>query len=416
MNRNVLKDCVVGDLGKIITGKTPSTKEDLFWGDEVMFLTPKDMKLDKNIYDTERKLTNLGAESVKNHILPANTICVSCIGSDMGKVVKLKKDSVTNQQINSIVVNDENNCDYVYYLMWNISNEIKTLGKTSTAIPLVNKNTFSSMKIKIHKIEEQQKIADLLSSLDNKIELNNQINKDLEELAQTLYTKWFVNFDFPNEEGKPYKSNGGEMIDSELGEIPLGWSIGTLDDGKISNIINSGVDNYDGVKKYLATADVNYFNINTSVNETDYISRKSRANMQPIENSIWFAKMKDTEKYILVSDFSKDLINDYIFSTGFAGVKCDEYSLYYLWRLINTKSFIDKKNSLAYGSTQKAINNESINKIKIIIPNRKILFNYNEMIKKTYYKIYLNNLENQQLKETRDLLLPYLMSGKIKLD
>jgi type I restriction enzyme S subunit len=99
-----------------------------------------------------------------------------------------------------------------------------------SAVPSLTTEVLNDVIITLPPLPTQTAIAEILSSLDDKIELNNKINQELEALAQALFKQWFIDFEFPDENGKPYKSSGGEMVDSELGEIPLGWKIGTLSD------------------------------------------------------------------------------------------------------------------------------------------------------------------------------------------
>ena len=237
---------IVNQLGEVITGKTPKTEDKDNFGQDYPFITPRDMKGQKHVYETERYLSEKGKNSVRNCLIPRNSVCVSCIGSDMGKIIITTKESITNQQINSIIPNIS--ADFVYYVILNISPNIKNLGKQSTAVPILNKNQFSKIKIAVPIwINETEKIAAVLSSLDAKIELNQRMNKTLEAIGQAIFKRWFVDFEFPNEdkqnpigfgvpksadfaEGKPYKSSGGEMVDSELGKIPKGWGVGRIGD------------------------------------------------------------------------------------------------------------------------------------------------------------------------------------------
>ena len=99
-------------------------------------------------------------------------------------------------------------------------------------------------KISLPPLKEQQKIAEILSSLDEKIELNIKMNKTLEEIAKTIFKRWFIDFEFPNEEGKPYKSSGGEFINSELGEIPKGWRVEKLGNGESTKLLPSGIKKF----------------------------------------------------------------------------------------------------------------------------------------------------------------------------
>ena len=106
-----------------------------------------------------------------------------------------------------------------------------------SAVPGLNRNNAYSQEFNLPPLDEQKRIADVLSALDDKIEVNNKINDNLEKQAQAIFKQWFVDFEFPDKEGKPYKTNGGEFIDSELGEIPLGWKVGRL--GEIVDIIDN---------------------------------------------------------------------------------------------------------------------------------------------------------------------------------
>ena len=123
----------------------------------------------------------------------------------------------------------DNNFLYLTLKSNQVINELQTIAESrSGTFPQITYTELSNLEILLPSLKEQKTIANILSSLDDKIELNNKINKNLEELAQTLYKRWFVDFDFPNEEGEPYKSSGGEMVDSELGMIPRGWEVKEL--------------------------------------------------------------------------------------------------------------------------------------------------------------------------------------------
>ena len=209
----------IADLGKIVTGKTPSTKNKENFGGNIPFITPVDMSYNRNIFSTERYVSSKGAESVKGCILPPKTVCVSCIGSDMGKSVITTRTSVTNQQINSIIVNEEHNYMYVYYLMRTLENTIKSLGKNGTAVPILSKSKFSNIDIQVHDLESQCRIAKILSTYDDLIENNQKQIKLLEEAAQRLYKEWFVDLRFPGYENTP-------IIDG----VPQGWRRKTIEE------------------------------------------------------------------------------------------------------------------------------------------------------------------------------------------
>lgn len=175
----VLNKISISDIGRIITGKTPRTSLPENYGGILPFLTPSDDLSNKYAPLTRKTLSDKGLNEVKNCLLPKGSICVSCIGSDLGKVVITKEPTITNQQFNSIIPNDSYCSDFVYYLMSMIGKKLNFLSKTSTAIPIINKSTFSNVKVYVPSLREQKEIAKLLSSLDDKIELNRRINDNL---------------------------------------------------------------------------------------------------------------------------------------------------------------------------------------------------------------------------------------------
>ena len=211
-----LKKIHISDIGKVVTGKTPRTSIVENYGGNIPFLTPSDDLSYKSVPKTSKTLTEQGLNEVKNCLLPPHSVCVSCIGSDLGKVVMTLEPTITNQQFNSIIPNRQFNTDFVYYLMSLVGKELNYLSKTSTAVPIINKSSFSNYEVEVPDLKKQEKIASILSSLDDKIELNRRINRNLEQQAQALFKAWFVDFE-------PFKS--GKFVDSELGKIPAGWKV-----------------------------------------------------------------------------------------------------------------------------------------------------------------------------------------------
>ena len=235
------KEYTIGDIGKIITGKTPRTAITENYGGNTPFLSPSDNMDVKYVGYTNKSLTEQGVKEVKNCLLPKNAICVSCIGSDLGKVLITVQPTVTNQQINSIIVNNENDVNFVYYLMTVVGKDLNYMSKTSTAVPIVNKSSFSNYKVSIPPLAKQKKIAGILSSLDDKIEINRKINARLEELAQAIFKSWFIDFE-------PF---GGKMPEdwevcdlSEILTIKYGKDHKKLQDGKIPVYGSGGVMRY----------------------------------------------------------------------------------------------------------------------------------------------------------------------------
>ncbi len=168
----------IGALGTIVTGKTPTTKKDEFWGGTVMFVTPKDIQGIKHIVSTERTITDDGLRAVKGSILPAGAICVSCIGN-IGYVAMTTQKCVSNQQINSIIVNDENDPDFVFYLMKSLWPFFKNYEGQSTTLSILNKSQFTKIEVDVPDLPIQKRIAAILSVIDDTIENNNRVNDNL---------------------------------------------------------------------------------------------------------------------------------------------------------------------------------------------------------------------------------------------
>ncbi|MBO2527965.1 MAG: restriction endonuclease subunit S [Clostridiales bacterium] len=168
----------LGDLGKIVTGKTPSTKNSAFWDGTVPFVTPKDIQGLKHIEQTERYITKDGLDAVKGSIIPPKAVCVSCIGN-IGYVGMTTVECVSNQQINSIIVNENNNADFVYYLIKSLWPFFKNYEGQSTTLSILNKTQFSKIEVDVPDLKAQERIAAILSSIDEKIAINQKINDNL---------------------------------------------------------------------------------------------------------------------------------------------------------------------------------------------------------------------------------------------
>lgn len=271
-------------------------------------------------------------------------------------------------------------------------------------MPRGDRKALKRFKVFVPDKFNQKRITRFLLSLDNKIETNNKIITNLEEQAQAIFKSWFVDFE-------PFQD--GEFIESELGLIPKGWEVAKLGKSKLGKLITSGIDEFEDQKIYIATADISDANIINNSTMITYKKRPSRANMQPNPLSVWFAKMKDSRKLILVNDLDKYILENMIFFTGFAGIKANTNSVFFLWTYLISDEFDRVKNSYCQGTTMQAINNSNINKILITMPTDKVLKKFSTLVKPMFDLISRLKYENQKLAEIRDTLLPKLMSGEI---
>ena len=412
------KEVKLGMLGNIITGKTPRTAIEDNYGGTIPFLTPSDDMSVKHVVFTKKTLSEKGVAEVKNCLLPCGAVCVSCIGSDLGKVVITTGDTITNQQINSIIVNENNNNDFVYYLLTIVGRELNRISKTSTAVPIINKSTFSSYEIKIPDLFTQQEIAGILSSLDAKIETNNKLNEKLEEMAQAIFKSWFVDFE-------PFKDK--PFHETELGMIPEGWEVSTFS-SIIEKLISGDwgketpTGNY--VHKVACIRGCDFENIKNGLRGKTperFILERNFALKQPKPNDIVVEMSGGTATVSTgrICYITKELLDQYegdIVCTNFCKIvrplKGWSQYLYYYWQYK-----YDKKVMFCYENGTSGIKNFAINDFidfeSILIPPKDELIKFNSIIDNIRVKIQMNGVENTRLASLRDTLLPRLMSGEL---
>ena len=268
----------------------------------------------------------------------------------------------------------------------------------------------------------QQKIAAVLSSLDDKIELNNKINIELEAMAKTLYDYWFVQFDFPNKEGKPYKSSGGKMVYNPIlkREIPVGWEVKTIGDycrstGGFAFKSSWWTNEGDPVIK-IKDIQENYTIDLSDLSYVDLSDKKVDEKFIAKPGNILIAMTGATVgKYAIVPYTNNDLyVNQRVgyFNLGNNPV----LRLPFLINSLNQPYFREAIFTLASGAAQPNISNEQINNISLIIPIKDLIDKYNQHISDFYKRILLNQTQNQELAQLRDWLLPMLMNGQVKVE
>lgn len=193
-----MKVIKLNEVGKIITGCTPSTKLSKYYNEKkYMFVGPSDIKNVMYVVSSEKNVSETAFEDYKNRFINENSIVVDCIGSDMGNVAIVKSKCLTNQQINAITEIDENkyNIKYIYYVLSTMKKYFHLIGKNGSTMPILNKSMFENIEIKVPEIEIQNKIANILSKLDDKIKLNNEINNNLYEISNQLMKDYIEKVD-----------------------------------------------------------------------------------------------------------------------------------------------------------------------------------------------------------------------------
>jgi len=209
-----LSELSVSDLGQIVTGKTPSTKNPAFFDGEYQFVTPSDLDW-KTYYcqSTERTVTEDAKQILNNQFIPANTVMVTCIGNTIGKCGLSSGLCLTNQQINSIIPHDGIDSKFVYYLLAQNTDVIRGFGLGGgAATPILNKNAFARIKLRVPPKQRWANIASILSAYDELIQNNRRRIQLLEQAARILYKEWFVSLRFPGHEHTKI-----------INGIPTGW-------------------------------------------------------------------------------------------------------------------------------------------------------------------------------------------------
>ena len=283
------------------------------------------------------------------------------------------------------------------YLLYTLMSEyvqlqIRRINQTGSIVSNLNISSLRELKIPLHSFEEQEKITNILSAIDDKISLNSQINQELEAMAKTLYDYWFVQFDFPDQNGKPYKSSGGKLVYNQdlKREIPEGWGVEKLShfltikngkdhkhlqDGKFAVYGSGGIMRT--VADYLYSGESILFPRKGTLNNVMYVNEK-----------FWTV---DTMFY---SEVNKNTSALYVFYS----VKDIDF------------------NKLNTGTGVPSMTSSILYDLNIVVPEENILEKFNTVVKRNYETIKLNNIQNQELTQLRDWLLPMLMNGQVKVE
>ena len=399
----------ISEIGEVIGGATPSTKDEDNYGGDIPWITPKDLSSFKEryIYRGERNISEKGLNSCSAKLMPKNTVLFSS-RAPIGYVAIAANELCTNQGFKSIIADETKiNFLYLYYYLIYKKGEIEAVA-SGTTFKEVSGSVLKKFNIEIpESILEQKAIAATLSCLDDIIELNNRTNKVLEEIAQAIFKRWFVDFEFPNEDGEPYKSSGGEMVDSELGEIPKGWRVVEL--GDVTTNIRERTKSND----YKVLSAVNTGDLKLS---EEYFTKQVFS--------------KDLSKYIIVriKEFAYNParvnigsigMNEYDFdgcvSPVYVVFKSEEDFHWFFKMFIKTKNFKSEVVKRASGSVRQSMNYSDFALIKIVYPPKGVIVKFNQFFETCYLAQREFTKEMEILSDIRDTLLPKLMSGEIRV-
>lgn len=305
---------------------------------------------------------------------------------------------------------------YVYYFWQNVYNHgafFNFEGKTSGIKNLQLDNALSAIDIEYLPLEKQNQIVASLASIDEKIKVNRQINDNLETMAKQLYDYWFVQFDFPNEEGKPYKSSGGAMVWNEnlKCEIPQGWVVEKM--GKCTNVLLGGTPDTNDNSLWG-----NGYNWLNSGEVAEFPILKSEKNITPkgLEKSATVLAPKGSVTLSITRHLRPSIlcIDACINQSVVAILENDKVSKEYIYPLLNRD--IPRLMSLRTGAQQPHINKETVEAINVVLPPANIMGAYINIAESIYNAIFNNAKEVEELTKQRDELLPLLMNGQASVN
>jgi type I restriction enzyme S subunit len=401
---------------KITKGTTPSTLGSQFVQGGINFIKAEAVTKEGTI-DTSKFhfIDEITHHKLKRSQLEKDDILFSMAGVALGKTALVEDKHLpanTNQalaliRIDKLILNPK----FVrYYLSQNKIVEFINSSTSQSAQPNINLAEIGELKVKSPSLPTQTAIAEILSSLDDKIELNNKINQELETLAQTLFKQWFIDFEFLNESGEPYKSSGGEMVESEFGEIPKGWEDGTL--GNVISKENLKVKNSESIVNKVYSAVKTSELVLSDEYFTKKVYSKSIDNYYVVKNH-WFA-YNPSRINIGSIGLNKSEIGAVspvyvVFSTK----KHFHFFIEYFLQLENTKNAIIQRCS---GTVRQALNYEGLSSIPLNIPNDKLVIMFNDFVEKNSEHIRLIANETQELINLRDSLLPKIITGELEIN
>lgn len=421
MNKLPLKElCKPGQIGKY---GIPASAED-FDANKIRYLRISDIDDNGNLVDNDKK--SVSSDDIEKYILEEGDLVVARTGNSTGRtyyhenkngklafagfLIKYGLDSqkVLPKYLKYFTISGE-------YKQW-----VKNLSVGSTR-GNINAQTFADCPISLPSRNQQELLVKTLSALDSKIELNNRINTELEAMAKTLYDYWFVQFDFPDKNGKPYKTSGGKMVWNEelKREIPKGWEGGTL--GDIAELVR-GVTydsseikspNERGVIPILRATNIsgNVIDLNDMV----YVPKENVSSGQVLNKYDILITMSSGSKEHIGKNGFFFYEKEASFGAFCAKIVAKGEFRFYLYSYTQSDFMFTTIKNECLGTNINNLNGGLVKGFRIVVPPSNLIESFNIKVSSVYEKIGNNLIENQKLTELRDWLLPMLMNGQVKV-
>lgn len=384
----------IGQLGRSVTGKTPPTESTEYFGGDELFVSPKD--LSKNsyyVYETETRITEKAIEKFKNQVLPRNAVMFTSLSFAFGKMGITSRPSLTNQQINSIVVNDEHDFKFVYYLLRAYEPIIFSYN-SGIDTPIVPKSVFEGIPVSVPDKVVQRKIAAILSAYDDLIENNQRRIALLEKMAEEIYREWFVRMRFPGHKKAKFEKGVPEgWVLSKLGNI-ADFTMGQSPKSEFYNHVGDGLPFNQGVGTYGDRFPKKEIFCSSS-------GRKAKSGdiLFSVRAPVGRLNIADCEMIIgrgLAAISHKFGFNSYLF---------------YLLKVIFANEDI-----IGNGSIFNSVGKDELARLPIFQPDQNLIKKYDEIALGIDKQIALLTQNLNALVSTRDKLLPRLISSKLSVE
>ncbi|TGD72636.1 restriction endonuclease subunit S [Mangrovimicrobium sediminis] len=416
----------LGDCVKLRSGNTPSKARPEFWNGEFPWISAKDMKT-YWVSNSEDRLTEVGASNA-NRVIAGTTLLLTR-GMTLHNnipICRVSREAAFNQDVKAVMPKKGISNEFIPYLL--LGNKHKLQGIVDSAghgTGRLNTDQLLDLSVFRPSMEDQIKIVEVASSLDEKIELNRKQNRTLEAIAQTLFKHWFVDFEFPDENGNHYKSNGGTMQPSEMGEIPVGWKIGKLE--QLIAELETGSRPAGGVGQYKDGIPSIGAESITRIGEYDYAKTKYVPEEYFSKMRRGIVKNRDVLIYkdggtpgrfdARISMFGEDFpyktacLNEHVFRLQ---AKKSIYQNYlYLW--FSSYPILEELRHRGAKAAIPGINSSDVKGLDFLFVDEAVLTQFDQIVEPLFTKLLLNSREVRTLSNLRDTLLPKLMSGELRV-
>ena len=387
------KTCTIGDLGRVVGGATPSTKKaENYDGGTIAWITPKDLAgfSGRFISRGERNITEQGLKSCSTQLMPAHTVLFSS-RAPIGYIAIAEQEVCTNQGFKSVVPDEKTDYMFLYYLLKYNKEKIENLG-SGTTFKEVSGSTMRGIEVRVPEtIEEQQRIASVLSALDDKIEKNTEVNENLEQHAQALFKSWFLDYE-------PWN-----------GIVPDSWINGKL--GDFADIKRGGSPR--PIQEYLSESGLRWLKISdvTSLQTPFVIDIKDHIIEEGLKKTVFLKAGSLVLSNSATPGVPKILDVDSCIHDGWLYFPESKFSKEYLYLFF--KYIRQQLVNLSNGSVFNNLKTDILKGYPTVLPDEETLTRFNEVVQPMFLQMQNLTRESHRLADARDAILPQLMSGEL---